>query len=613
MRKTLLLFTLLLCTAYAGMAQSWDIVQKSDKYYYGEGFAETYDEAKKAALTALSGMIATNISSDFSHIMDETNRNGDVDHESRVQNYIKSSTQASLTNVKEWTVSKPPKCVVRCWVECSEVDRMFEGRIDKAKDYMKQAEMALAGRKLNSALKYYYWAYALVQSVQRPNEVVDDAGNLLSNVINTRMEEVLDDISVSFDRRDGNFVDFLFTYKGEPVSRLDFTYNNGQDVCTSGAKDGRGTAEVKSSHEGKVYHLDIEYEFKGHANGDVDMEPVLAIVPKKVFPAAVRKVRGQAVPQAGSSVPSHAKSNDAKAVDAMKISAKKAQLVQEAASYNRVMDNVIKAIRDKRYSSVANLDNFTFDGLEVYNELVAYGTARIVGVPDVQLFKGLDSCVVARGLQMSFSFNDGKKNFVEDVVFYFDKEGKIDNVAFGLGVEVTNYIFNHKGDWSYEAREILMSFIENYQTAYGLERYGYIESIFSDDAQIIVGKVVKRKPVNPAAEKEMSIKGKEAIEYSKLTKKEYLARLKNVFAGNEFININFSNIGVRKITKVTDREKYVIQLAQEYSSSRYSDKGYLMLIVDITDKDEPLIEIRTWQPDQIDLDGVFHEGIFYTN
>ena len=44
---------------------------------------------------------------------------------------------------------------------------------------------------------------------------------------------------------------------------------------------------------------------------------------------------------------------------------------------------------------------------------------------------------------MSFSFKNGiKKSFVEDVIFYFDNNGKIDNITFGLGQKAENDILN---------------------------------------------------------------------------------------------------------------------------------------------------------------------------
>jgi hypothetical protein len=41
--------------------------------------------------------------------------------------------------------------------------------------------------------------------------------------------------------------------------------------------------------------------------------------------------------------------------------------------------------------------------------------------------------------------------------------------------------------WSEYSRVTIINFIENYKTAYALKRLDYIESIFSDNALIIVG------------------------------------------------------------------------------------------------------------------------------
>ena len=614
MRKTLLLIIALFCLTYNVVAQNWDTVKTSGKYYYGEGFGESVEEAKNMALSALTGMIATNVSSDFKHLADEKTSNGEVDHQSQVLNCIKSYSQATLTNVKEWVVSKtPPECIVRCYMERTEMERIFESRILKAKEYMKVAKEYLERRKIDSALKYYYWAYSLIRSVQFPNNVKDENGVLLVVSIPRIIEEIMEDVNVTFDKRTDNYVDFIFTYNGELVSSIEFTYNNGQDLCYGKAKDGRGMVEVRSLHEGKVYHLNVEYEFKEHARGDVELESVLNVVPKQVIPAAYKKVVGRSSEKA--SVPAKARNVINKANE-QKIVPQESQLVADAECYKTTMESVLNAIVANRYSDVANFQYFTVDGLEVFNGLISYGTGHIVGIPKMEFFKGLDGNVVARGLQMSFSFNKGRKQtFVEDVVFYFDHDGKIDNISFGMGIAVTNDILNRRAPgWSDDAREILLQFLENYKTAYALERLEYIRSIFSDDAQIIVGKVLKTKPgVNPTGERNMSIAGQKAIEYTHLTKLDYMERLRRAFANNEFININFSNVSLRKITKITDKEKFVIQLAQEYNSSQYADKGYLLLLVDITNKEEPLIEIRTWQPDEIDLNNVFHEGMFYTN
>jgi hypothetical protein len=39
--------------------------------------------------------------------------------------------------------------------------------------------------------------------------------------------------------------------------------------------------------------------------------------------------------------------------------------------------------------------------------------------------------------------------------------------------------------------------------------------------------------------------------------------------------------------------------------------GYLFLLVDMTNREEPLIKIRTWQPSEITLDEWYNAGDFY--
>jgi hypothetical protein len=461
------------------------------------------------------------------------------------------------------------------------------------------------------ALRDYYWAYMLVQSVQNPNEVEDDAGNLLAVTIPNKINEILDDVKVTFDKRlsgdDADYVDFYFTYNGKPVTSLEFSYNNGMDISTgSEVEDGYGTARVKKSHSGKVYHLYLEYEYKHMVTEDPELMAVMNLFSEIRMSSSGKTVKAE---NSGS-----VKTEEAAIVNEHHLQPMASQLVKKSECYKETMDAVLKAIAERRYSDVSNLEYFTFDGLEVFERLISYGSGHVVGVPKIEYFNGVDSSVVARGLNMAFSFKKGKeKTFAENVIFYFDNEGKIDNISFGLGIDTTNDILTRKASaWSDEARETLLEFLENYKTSYALKRLNYIKSVFSDSALIITGKVLKVKSdVNPAGEKNISIGGQQKIEYSRVTKAQYIERLKRVFANNEFINIKFSDVVVRKITKFTDRDVFAIQLAQEYNSSLYSDKGYLLLLVDITNKEEPVIEIRTWQPNEINIDNVFHEGMFY--
>ena len=155
-----------------------------------------------------------------------------------------------------------------------------------------------------------------------------------------------------------------------------------------------------------------------------------------------------------------------------------------------------------------------------------------------------------------------------------------------------------------------MNFLENYKTAYALKRLDYIRSIFDDDAVIITGSIVSRanNKVNMENQAHISQDGNRIIKMNRQTKDEYLKNLKRCFEKNEFVNIRFSNNDVIKMGE--GGESYAIQIQQDYYSSTYGDKGYLMLMVDINEPTKPLIKPRTWQPEKDPNFGIYGPGDF---
>ena len=609
----------LLIVNFTGHAQNWDYIRTSGEYYYGVGTAETEAEASELAMADLVSMIATSVSSEFIGIEDDTNTNGSIDHKSKVLNCVRTYSQSTLTNVEKWVVGKEPNVSVRRYMRRSELARIYESRIAKAKDMIYIADEALQKAKLDMALQYYYWAYSLIRSVQRPNDVKDNNGHILVNWIPIKINEIMSDVRVKFDRRDGDFVDLLFTYKDMPVSSLEFNYSDGRTECQGSAKDGRGMMEMVPGYETNTYHINLEYEYKGQARGDSEMQSVLDVITKKVFPKAEMAVKGngnkgvsQTPKVATNAVAQMKQTNASNDKTGINLTPTASQTIQMTDVYAEVMGKIISAIQSRNYSNANRC--FTLDGLDMYNKLISYGTGRIVGTPNIKFFKGMNGTVVARGLQMSFSFKTGiKKTYVEDVVFTFNTENKIDNVAFGLGQTAENDILcKYAPGWSDETRELLMEFMENYKTAYCLKRLDYIRDIFADDAVIIVGNVVKRQQAGQQGERNVSLEGQNLIKYNRYTKDTYLEKLKQSFARNEFINIRFSNNEVQWLEKFRDKKLFAIQIGQEYNSSRYADKGYLFLLVDITDQNAPQIKIRTWQPNEVSMDKMYNAGDFYS-
>jgi hypothetical protein len=228
---------------------------------------------------------------------------------------------------------------------------------------------------------------------------------------------------------------------------------------------------------------------------------------------------------------------------------------------------------------------FTPDGYKIFKKLIQYGNARLLDIGKLNFYR-MGEEVYCRSIPMVFSFPGNSRKFVEDIVLTFNNEKRISNITFSLGKGAAGDIVSH-ANWPEEARIILVTFLENYKTAYALERLDYISSIFDDDALIITGRVVKN--VNLGNE----LMDSKYVVLTKHNKEHYVSHLKQVFASNEFINIQFSDSQVLMMGK--DRNLFGIQICQDYYSTNYSDKGYLFLMVDLRDYSKPVIHVRTWQ------------------
>ena len=134
----------------------------------------------------------------------------------------------------------------------------------------------------------------------------------------------------------------------------------------------------------------------------------------------------------------------------------------------------------------------------------------------------------------------------------------------------------------------------------------FLEQIFSEDALIITGKVVKqvKSDIN------RSSLNNNKIVYSKQNKKQYLTNLARVFKANKRINVLFDEIKV--VRHPAKADFYGVTLKQGWQSDSYSDEGYLFLLWDFTNQDAPQIHVRTWQPDKIDVNTPLPEEEIFT-
>ncbi len=605
------IYTLFLLLSFCNIisAQSVEEIKANDEYLSGEGWGESLKAADNAALQDLISKISVSVESQFENIEEEITDQVNVDSRSACRSVVNTYSQATLQNTQRIVIENEPDAHVFRYVKRSDVDKIFESRRLKVFDMVASATRAVEKGKIDDALRYYYWSYCLLQSIPGANSVTDANGHILTHWIPEQMNEVFGGVTAQKVGEEEHVAEIRVLYKGQPVTSMDYTYFDGMDWSNLySAKDGRGFVELRPGMTTENMKIKCEYEYSGEAHIDKEISTVVNVMKGRVFRDAYVMVEEppsnspfmgstqasrnqlaqqtpplfiEGVAQSDGGVPSEARSQSITMLTE-----------SESAPYRESIEKVMAAIRSKNYASAEEC--FTEDGRDMYRRLISYGNARIMGDPAYSFYAVGTDEVTCRSVVMSFSFRNNTRKFVESVTFTFNKEGKIDYLAFALDEKSTTDILQHAA-WSEYARKILAEFLENYKTAYALKRLDYIRSIFDDNAVIITGKVLTRQ-ANAMGEAGGEYLNNKYVQYTRQSKEQYLRNLERCFASNEYINIRFANNDIVKAG--VGGEVYGIQIKQDYYSTNYGDTGYLFLMVDLNDPKQPIIKVRSWQPER---------------
>ena len=575
--------------AVAQTADKAEDIKNAADYLWGQGYGATVKEADREALADLMSKISVQIESDFVIDEREVNTAAGNDAQSTVQNVVRTYSQGTLKNTRSVIVSEGPTAAVIRYIKRSEIEKAFKDREENVLSYVYSARNAEKAGRIDAALRYYYWASCLLKSLQNPSQVKfseDGVKFPMTMWIPEQIRTILSQIKVEVTKVEGQEVSLLFTYKDKPVTSLDFHYWDGQNYSNIfSAKDGIMEVEMRPGAPTNKFNIQYEYEFKSQMRQDPELEQVM-----NIFNTVNYKEATVTVLSGNKSEQKQAQAVLQAAVSNMSVATHAVQVAQPK-PYVKTIDQVVNAIKQKNYASVS--DQFTAEGYDMFDKLVHYGNATVIGDPNLQFYQ-LGDRTICRSVPMKFTFKNNKRAFVEDVTFTFNKDEKIESVAFGLDKTARDDIFNRDAAaWNDSVRMVIATFLENYKTAFALKRLDYIQSIFDDDAIIIVGHVTKH--ANKKGENQNYIDN-EMVKYTRQDKATYLKNLEKSFGSNEFINIRFTDNEVKKMGK--GGETYGIQIHQDYYSSNYGDTGYLFLMVDLNEMDAPIIKVRTWQPNR---------------
>ena len=587
-----LIFTILAFTSFAQMKQKEVEAMKNDTtIFFGIGkICNSSDEATESALTELFANISKNCGSSAIYIAGNGETNKQLENIIRTfkEPIIEKSTERAIVEDDD---DEEYQYVVT--LKRGDFREMCADRVADIQRYITKGVKMENDACYEDALKSYYWALMLCYAHPQGNklrfhgdtETVDY--EWLIDRINGN-----DGILKSFNfivpkengieaTDDGLMVKLrVKNNSGKMVVNLRCDCHDGRRFMPNTVRDGKLMVQLHDKNINS-FKIKINYEFKEDA--------------KKMNIAVSNAIELIKVPRF---------SNNIYTVDLEKTMSVKKD--EEVEGWNKIEHN--RAVGEQAYLAKMSLienalrsgniasarECFSKEGYNMLDTLSRYGRMTVIGKPDYKFLHYKDE-VLCRSITVQFDFRN-TVGFSQDLVFRFDTINKVvTSLAFRLSDQAEADIIS-KTKWPEESRLILVNFLEDYQTAYALKRHKYLESIYSDDALIIVGRIVKKTEIPDRMTLKLT---KEEAELTKYDKDTYMKNLAMCFKNNEYIRLRFTETDFTKANNTKD--VYGVRVRQEYFSSSYGDVGYLFLLVDLRGA-MPLIHVRAWQPDKVDLE-----------
>lgn len=185
----------------------------------------------------------------------------------------------------------------------------------------------------------------------------------------------------------------------------------------------------------------------------------------------------------------------------------------------------------------------------------------------------------------------------QEAVISFDKNGVITSFYYTINPELYSKLrMTQSQNKKYEVTDIkermmILDYVEHFRTSYNQKDLKFLRQVFSDDALIITGKVVKVRKT------EVMPSGNRVI-YTTQTKQQYLDNLSRAFKAAAYIKVTFDDVVI--VEHPTLKGVYGVTVHQKWNTNRYSDEGYVFMMWDFRNPDMPQIHVRTWQPDYLD-------------
>ena len=608
--------------------KTMNMIKKDSEYLHESGYAETYDKAKEEAILRLAKNINTEVKSKTSNYISHTSENGEIVEQEVFSQMNETFTDVNLPYYNALPVKKPSSknknYQVFVYIKKSDVEKKMKEIEEKKIQERKERLERLTGEvqafydygdrhvdsyKFDDVLENWYIGY--IMSYQENIRIKTDDGDEVPAAlhIKDRMKELMEGIEVEAlsynETHVGQYqseydVELRASYKGHNVTKLYYTYFDGNSTSdVTMLKDGIGKMTLHYPKDEVSFRI-VYFEPN---RSDKDIQPYLKDGLYTFDDEAVKFIDIASLKKKPLNVATEVEEVIVMSADTMDMQQTSETMlddfmpVEPFQEQRNSMAMIESAIRSRDYSFEDKNSLFTQLGYSNFEDLIKYGHASIIGTPQYEFTK-MGDVTLCKGLKMQFAFNNNHK-FTEDVVFRFNSDNKIESLAFSL-CDVDENVIMGRTKWDEDSKLKLLTLLEDYQTAYALHDSVYLDQVFSDNALIIIGNVVKKRDDKVKDKIQM----KNEVTYKELSKAEYMARLKRQFKSKKFINLNFKDV---EVTKASNGNLYGIRLLQEYHSDTYGDVGYLYLVVDLRPKtirreNYPVIHARVWQSDKLPFD-----------
>lgn len=623
-----ILLSLFMSCLFCAYSQDIQQIKSDPRYYWAEGRGITISEADNSAMSQIAKQISVSISTQ-SQMNDKSvgDKTGIISASFSQEGFVKSFSSVSLQNVSMMILSPEPEAVVFRYVAKSDVEKMFEERRRRIVEYVETGKVNEQNLQIDNALRNYYWALMLARVcpeavyaefdgeerncvVYLPSKIASVIAHIKSN-----MEEC-----VYSDNR--YHVRLNFSYNDRPISSVQLKFHDGQSIMGPVVvRDGIGELDMVSLPSDKKLKMWYEYKFENEAknfdNGELraafesanapiisnNVEMPVKVNEKKGTMQIEKKYRDE-----GVSVPATDAVAEIPTLPTRDQKRMELDEVPNPSDYLPALQRVEAAIRTGRSRDA--YDCFTPYGYALFDTLMNKTGARVSligGEQNYELLRGNGGQVLARYCMIKFKYPGGP-SFTEKLVLRFDEQSKkIQSIAFALTEKAEDDIFKAAAKWPEVSRFIILQFMEDYQTAYFLKRLGYLEQIFSDDAIIITGSVIKKadNTTNDGVLLNLGSISNDQVKYTQHTKQQYIDRMRRHFKDRTYIHLTFEDNKTKVVNapRLPAGSAFAIQIRQLYTSPVYSDKGYLTLMLD-TSGELPIIHVRFWEPEMDELTSI---------